>query len=279
VTHDRCIAILVRTPAGGVPRAEQDEARGHAARCSDCWGVLELLHELALGTPPAEAERMRQLFGCRPVQDDLYLLEDLTAEEMRRHHPALARHLGWCLACRERLAEVRLVARAAARGEFGPPLLAAPPERVRTLAGRLVVRLRRGAAAFTRLAEGMVPEAPASPVPAYRGDAPAADAPAGLGARARFPLPGSALDAELTLESQGPGRVALALRVHGGRAPGLSLEVREVQPDGTPLVARQTVRDGEAAIVPGLPPGPYLLEIRTARGAPCLRLRLDVEEG
>src|SRR4029077_10526557 len=102
--------------------------------------------------------RMGALFGCGPVQDEMYLLAGLAAEEIRTRHPHVAHHLGWCHACRDRLAEVLTIERAAARGEFGPPLIAsaATPWReatariggtVREAVGRAGVPLRRRGAA------------------------------------------------------------------------------------------------------------------------------------
>src|SRR5206468_11339416 len=108
---------------------ERREAEEHVSRCSDCWAVLSLLHELATGEPAPGAERMGVLFGCGPIRDEMYLLAGLTAEEIRRRHPHVARHLGWCHACRDRVAEVMTIERAAARGGLGAPLVApaAPP--------------------------------------------------------------------------------------------------------------------------------------------------------
>src|SRR5439155_1761466 len=139
----------------------------HVGRCSDCWAMLSLLHELATGEPVAGAERMGALFGCGPIRDEMYLLAGLTAEEIRRRHPHVARHLGWCHACRDRVAEVMAIERAAARGELGPPLVtpAAPRwreaaarvgETVREAAGTAVIQLRRAGAVFPAVPEGFL---------------------------------------------------------------------------------------------------------------------------
>src|SRR4029077_2802122 len=85
-------------------------------------------YELAAGEPPPDSERMQALFGCDAVQDRLYLFTDLTAADIRDREPTLARHLGWCVACRERLVELIAVERSPARGEL-EPLLAPPPAR------------------------------------------------------------------------------------------------------------------------------------------------------
>src|SRR6266705_2301103 len=129
VNHQECMAILLGSVQGraGDPTLaarERREAEEHVSRCSDCWAVLSLLHELATGEPAPGAERMGVLFGCGPIQDEMYLLTGLTAEEIRRRHPHVVRHLGWCHACRDRVAEVMTIERAAARGDLGPPLVA-----------------------------------------------------------------------------------------------------------------------------------------------------------
>src|SRR5216117_3355036 len=166
------MAILLGSPRGRArdpaPAArERREAEEHVARCSDCWAVLSLLHELATGEAPPGAERMGTLFGCGPIRDEMYLLAGLTAEEIRTRHPDMARHLGWCHACRDRVAEVMNIERAAAQGDLGPPLVvpAAPRSRraaarvgetVREAVGTAVIQLRRAGAVFTAVPEGFL---------------------------------------------------------------------------------------------------------------------------
>src|SRR5438034_578873 len=161
VNHQECMAILLGSVQGraGDPTLaarERREAEEHVSRCSDCWAVLSLLHELATGEPAPGAERMGVLFGCGPIQDEMYLLAGLTAEEIRRRYPHVARHLGWCHACRDHVAEVMTIERAAARGDLGPPLVvpAAPRSRraaarvgetVREAVGTAVIQLRGAA--------------------------------------------------------------------------------------------------------------------------------------
>jgi hypothetical protein len=270
VTHLDCIATLLvlggaGAPAGGPSAAARERASEHAARCSDCWAVLALLHDLALGEPPAEAARMQALYGCDPVQDALYLLEGLTAADVRRRHPDVARHLGWCLACRGRLAEILVVAREAAGGAYGPPLLARATDAVR----RVLVRLRHAAAVFAEVPADftLVPV----PAAAVRGRASAAAEPR----RLRFALPGSGLRVELTLEPATPARVGMTLVFPDG-ADGVVVQLRGAGA-GSALLARHTVRGAEPVLVRDLPAGPYLLEIAEREAAPGFRLRLDVE--
>src|SRR3989454_9024207 len=184
VNHHECMAILLGSGQGragdpALAARERREAEEHVGRCSDCWAMLSPLHELAGGEPGAGAERMGALFGCGPIQDEMYLLAGLTAEEIRRRHPHVARHLGWCHACRDRVAEVMTIERAAARGDLGPPLVTpAPPpwrgaaarggETVREAVGTAVIQLRRAGAVFTAVPEGV----PGSPLAAPAGGVP-----------------------------------------------------------------------------------------------------------
>jgi hypothetical protein len=261
-------------------------AMAHAASCSDCWAVLAVLHALAAGTPPEGADRMAGLFGCGPVQESLFELVGLDAGEMRVRQPGLARHLGWCAACRERFAEVAAVELAVARGEVEPVIAPAPPrwrtvtaqagEAVREAAGRLVLELGRAAAAFTTLPDGFT-LAPATAAGALRGT----PVPVAAGGQqVRFALPDSALWADLRIEPEPNARFALLLEVSGFERPRLSLHLREERGEQSELLARQTMPEEGPAVVRGLTPGHYLLEIQTLRNrkdARRYRLRFDVE--
>ena len=289
MTHQNCIATLLAAPGGETgapPSVARDEAQAHVAHCSDCWAVLSLMHELATGTSPAGAERMPELFGCAPVRDDLYLLAGLTAAEVRAAHPAHARHLGWCHACRDRLAEIMVVERAAARGEFGPALVALPEarwregaaragQRVHEAVGRVVVHVRRAAAAFAAVPEGFAVTMVAAPAGAYRGDA-APDATPGQ-QLVRFALPDSTLAAEVTLEPRHDERVGVAVRFSGGDPRRLSVHLHEVQGERTALVARHAVRGADPVVFRALGAGHYLLEIREREQARRIQVRFDVE--
>jgi len=284
VNHQECIATLLGT---GGSAGEQEAARDHAARCSDCWAVLALLHELAMGEPPPDAGRMAGLFRCDAVQDGMYLLAGLSADHMRAAHPEPAAHLGWCLACRERLAEVISAERAVVRGEL--PAVIAPPapswrestgrlgEAVRELVGKLVIEARRTKAAFTAVPDGFVVTGLAT-AGALRGAVADEAGAAGLGQQVRFPLGESGLFAELALEAQGPEQVGIALGVAGAAADsGLSVHLREVKDDRADLVARYTVRVAEPVLVKGLQPGRYVLEIHERQHARRFQLRFDIQ--
>ncbi|HYY05068.1 MAG TPA: hypothetical protein VE997_00720 [Candidatus Limnocylindria bacterium] len=293
MSHEDCLAILVGSAGGRAtgpaPAAnERREAEEHVARCSDCWAVLSLLHELAAGGPPPGSGRMGALFGCGPVQGEMYLLAGLTAGEIRTRHPDVARHLGWCHACRERLAEVMAVERAAARGELGPALVmrAAPRwkeaavragETVRAAVGRVVIQLRRAGAVFTAVPEGFLVSPMPLPAAALRGSPPKKDEPPALGQKVEFPLPDSDVAAELTLQPHGPERVGLALRVAGGEQSGLSVRVREIKTEGLELVSQYLVRGAALLVLRGLTTGQYVLEIEDTQRAQRFQLRFDIE--
>ena len=105
VKHEDVIAILLGSGTTGPEAPATDNrqaAEEHVANCSDCWAVVRASYELAFGKSPADAGHMSALFGCDAVQDRLYLVSDLPAAEIRSREPALARHVGWCLSCRER---------------------------------------------------------------------------------------------------------------------------------------------------------------------------------
>ena len=286
MNHQDCIATLLGTATGGGTPAQQ-EARDHAARCSDCWAVLALLHELAMGDPPPDAGRMADLFGCRAVQDGLYLLSGLSAGEMRAAQPQLAAHLAWCLGCRERFAEVLWAERAVARGELPAVLEPALPrwresagrlgEVVRELVGNLVIEARRTKAAFTTVPDGFVVSGLAT-AGALRGTAGDTPASAGLGQQVRFPLGESGLFAELALETRSQQEVGIALGIAGAAADsGLSVHLREVKDDRADLVARYTVRGAEPVLLKGLQPGRYVLEVHERQHARRFQLRFDIE--
>jgi hypothetical protein len=206
---------------------------------------------------------------------------------IRADHPDVARHLGWCLACRGRLAELVVVEAIAVRGELGAPI-AAPSavarwreaagragERVREVAGRIVVGVRNAAAAFTEVPDGFMVLAPVA-AGAVRGEA--ATLPhAALGQQMQFALAESGLWAEMALEPAGRERVGLALSVSGPTPHRLSVHLRELLADRTELVARYTVHDVSPVLVKGLRPGRYVLEIHEKDQALRFKLRFDVE--
>lgn len=290
VKHDDAIAILLASAPGATPErvpapSTASAARDHVASCSDCFEVLSLLHELAQG-PPSGSDRSnvraegRALFGCAAARDVFHRAVDCDAVTLARREPLLARHLGWCLACRERFGELLVVERLAARREIEP--LFAPAgaewrevvrhggEVVRELVGRLAVRVGRSVAAFTEVPLGC--GVLAAPVPVGLRRANPGPEDVGTAQHLTVPVCDGEYELDLALQPQGSARVALVADVEGGA--GLVLALRT---DAGDLLARSTLRDDRPVVVRDLAPGHYTLEI--IRSQPALRcaLRLDVE--
>jgi hypothetical protein len=293
VTHEDVIAILLGSAPGhpddlDAAARDRQAAEEHVARCSDCWATLEVAHDLAFGEPPADAGRMAALYGCDAVQDRLYLMTDLTAADIRAREPETARHLGWCLSCRERLVELIAVERAAARGDF-EPLLAPMPRwrdtvthlgaKVREVVGQAKVQVGRAATVFTEVPEGFLVGTVPVPAGAFRGlDTASSTATApGLGQEVQFALADSGLWVELRLEPQSDELVAIALRVSGSETTDVSVHLRAVEAERTELVARYTVRGSAPVLVKGVRPGRYVLELHERERTLRFKLRFDVE--
>jgi hypothetical protein len=231
---------------------------------------MSFLFELAAGEPPPEADRMDALFRCAQVQEQLFLLIGLRAQEISRRHPQVARHLGWCHGCRGRLVQVLRVEEAASRGEFGPLLCPTPArwketvgsvgERIRELVGRAIIRVQEGAAVLTAVPDGLtvVPALAA----ARRGTFPSESASGIEAQQVTLGLAESALSADLTLHVPNPQRLGIALRIMGaqGEEP-LTVSLRAVHAENTELVAAHTVRGEDPVALGNLPPGDYILEI------------------
>jgi len=293
VTHEDVIAILLGSATGhpddlDAAARDRQTAEEHVARCSDCWATLEVAHDLAFGEPPADAGRMAALYGCDAVQDRLYLMTDLTAADIRAREPEIARHLGWCLSCRERLVELIAVEHAAARGDF-EPLLAPTPRwretvtrlgaKVREVVGQAKVQVGRAAAVFTEVPEGFLVGTVPVPVGAYRGldTASSTGTAPGLGQEVQFALADSGLWVELRLEPQSDELVAIALRVSGSETTDVSVQLRAVEAERAELVARYTVRGSAPVLVKGVRPGRYVLELHERERTLRFKLRFDVE--
>jgi hypothetical protein len=295
VTHDNAIAIHLDT-RGGEPvdaeRSARDRAAAeeHVARCSDCWTVLASAHQEAVGETPADAARMADLFGCDGVRDRFFLLTELSPAEMRVREPDAARHLGWCLSCRDRFVELLAVERAAAQGELDALFAPAPRwretvsrlgETVREVIGEARVRIGRAAAVFTDIPEGFVPGGVLVPAAAFRSASPASDplATPGLGQEVQFALADSGLWVEIRLEPQSDEMVAVALRVSGAEDTDVSVQLRAVEAGRAELVARHTVRGSAPVRVVGVRPGRYVLELHERERTLRFKLRFDVELG
>jgi hypothetical protein len=271
MTHADAIARLFALRADGdatrPSAAERAATIAHVARCSDCWETLASLHDDVAAEPARERAVMTARFGCEPVRDMLFALVDLDPAMIAREQPGVARHLGWCLACRTRLAEIIAVERELATG----PGWVDVRERVREAVGRLVIRVGRTVAGLVEIPDVFVlgPAAVAVPV---RGVA----APDALPASARFALDDTGIEGEIAVE---PGETGFSLRLTGDVTEPLSVHVREVRPEGEALIARYTMRGSEPVRIRGLWPGAFLLELHGRDGAQVHRVRLDVGSG
>lgn len=273
MTHAEAIARLrlLAEPAGGVARpsaAERDAVIAHVARCSDCWETLAALHD-AVTDGGTERATMEKHFGCEPVRDVLFVLADLDPATIAREHPAVARHLAWCLACRTRLAEVLAVEREHATA----PAWIETGVRVREAVGRLAVRVGRTVAGLVEVPEGFVPGPVPLAVPVRRTGITA------LPRTTRFDLGASGVTLELTVEPGSGTDVGFSLHLVPPVAEPLSVHVREVKPEGEALVARHTLRAAEPVVVRGLWPGTFVLEVHGTRDAHVHRVRLEVGAG
>lgn len=295
MTHDDAIDILL-TPSGGPPagpeRSPHDRAAAeeHVSRCSDCWTVLASAHQEAVGEAPVDAGRMADLFGCESVRDRFFLLTELSPVEMRSSEPEAARHLGWCLACRDRFVELVAVEQAVAQGELQALFAPVPRwretvsrlgETVREVIGEAKVRIGRAAAVFTEIPEGFMPGGVLVPAGAFRSASAATDASTapGLGQEVQFALADSGLWVELRLEPQSDELVAIALRVAGAEDTDVSVQLRAVEAGRAELVARHTVRGSAPVRVVGVRPGRYVLELHERERTLRFKLRFDVELG
>jgi hypothetical protein len=276
VTHARAIADLLALagPSRESPRTTTRAARealiDHVARCADCWTTLAGLHaEVAhAGTEDAD---MAARFGCEAVRDRLFLLVGLDPAAIAREHAAVARHLGWCLACRTRLVEMIEVEREQARA----PRWVDVGERVREAVGRLVLRVGRTASGWLEIPDGFVLGPLAVPV-AVRG----AEAPAGsLAPSAAFALGDTGVEAEIVVEPGGATDAGFSLRLTNPADDVYRLHVREARNDGDALIARYTLRGADSVAVRGLWPGSFLLELHGTRDASIHRVRLDIGSG
>jgi hypothetical protein len=274
VTHARAIADLraLVSPSSATRRPtprERDALITHVARCADCWTALAALHAEIADAGSEDAD-MQARFGCEPVRDRLFLLVDLDPAAIARDHPAVARHLGWCLACRTRMAEILEVERELA----SVPRWVDVGERVREAVGRLVLRIGRTAAGWLEVPDGFVLGPVLVPV-AVRGDAP----PTSRSPSAAFELGDTGVAAEIVVEPGGAADAAFSLRLTNAVDEPYSLHVREARSDGDALIARYTLRGTDSVAVRGLWPGSFLLELHGARDASVHRVRLDIGPG
>lgn len=264
MTHSQAIAHLLAPAAahGDAGTARTPDLIAHVARCSDCWRVLA-----SLEVADADTERaMAAAFGCDATRDVMFALVDLDPAAIRRDHADAARHLGWCLACRTRFAEIVDVERECRRA----PRWIELDDRVREAAGRLVVRVGRAVAGLVEIPDAFVLGPAMAPVPVRGGEAVAT-----LARSARVELGGSGAWAEVEVD-EADAAAGLALRLLGAGAEPMSVRVCEARPEGETLVARYTLRGDDPVLVRGLWPGSFVVELHDARDA-VHRVRLDID--
>ena len=249
--------------------ATREAVTAHVARCSDCWRTLADLHAAASDEAPAETADVAARFGCETVRDELYLLVALDPASIAREHAPAARHLGWCHACRSRLAELVAVEQEYATA----PRWVVAGERVREAVGRLVVRIGRAASGLVEIPEAFVLVPAPATVPVRGAAAPA------VPQAARVQVGDRDLWAEIAVDGAGAADTGLALRLSSAVAEPLSVRLCEARADGDALVARYTLRGTEPARVRGLWPGAFVVELHDPRDARVHRIRLDIAAG
>src|SRR5438093_3662548 len=276
VTHDEALAVLTAwIVAAGRGSPTSLERRGaaeeHVSRCPDCWAELSATHQLIVGSPPEAADRMRELFGCATIQEQLYLLVGLTPAAMEKQHPHLAQHLAWCHACQDLLMdlldmeelrdEVRLTRARAALPTVAPArprwvaITATHGERLLEMVGQFVVRVGREAAALVQWPEGMEPvpvavvrgpmrgrddtrRGPGDTIPPLGGEPP--------GRGFHFDLGDAGLSVNLVIAPEGE-RVRLSLLAVRGDRP-IAMTLRRIEGDRKYLVAAQSTAGAEELV-------------------------------
>jgi hypothetical protein len=274
VTHADAIANVLTLAAPQADRAVPSAAVRaatitHVARCSDCWQTLAALHARVADDATVENAAMAERFGCEPIRDRLWALVDLDPATIAREHAPVARHLGWCLACRTRLAELIEVEHEVA------PYWIDVAARVRAVAGRVVVRLGRVAAGLLEVPDAFVPGPLLAPVPARGGGA---EIP-GLAQTSRFELGDSGVWLELGIESIDDARAALSIRLTDADAPPLVARLSEIRGGDDVRIGRYTLRGTEPVVVRGLWASAFVLELHDPRAARSYRVPLDISPG
>jgi hypothetical protein len=189
--------------------------------------------------------------------------------ESRVRHPGALRHLGWCHACRERLADLLA---------FDGAVPASPV--VRELLGRFRVRVRRGLACLAEIPSGFV--LVAEPAPSMRAasvEEPRAEA----SSKARFDLPGGERSGEVFVSPDGEDAVRLTVQLSSSGGDDFTVYLPTAGGEDTNLLAAQTARPGTSVILRQVPAGAYVLEIteniRGGRTRLPLEVAVDGEEG
>jgi len=272
VTHDECLTVLFQSVAGTPEAGAYQAAAEHVASCSDCWRLLELAHALQFGEPPPRADRLRELFGCAAVQDDLFTLVDLSPAEMHSRHPVAARHLAWCHACLGRLVEMREVEQAvSAPAAAWRDVLLTGGARAVELVGEIALAFNEGVARFVRIPAGVEWVSTAGlPV---RGETPGGPPPAGA---IRVPLDDGRLVAVLHLAPSTSKGADICIDIASVSVPRVTARLIEER-SGDRLVGFHAVPVGDSIVLREVPQGRYRLEIVDPADGLHVRLPLVVE--
>lgn len=258
MTHRDALQAAIR--AGGARHAESLE---HVASCCECAEVLRALETLVSPVPAPDSEPPSRLFGCDAVQDELPLLLDGDVATRRSRHPEAMEHLGWCVPCREQMADLLAFSRGIDQGDI--PDLFAPVRwrdvvdgagrRIRALVGGLIIGIRDGVAGFVDAPGGLL----RMPMPlghATRGPSPR-DADAARFGGIELPL-GAGRTVTVVTRWRDEGAVVEARC--DGLAVGTMLSLRQRVATGTRLIGARTL-EGVAVTFGPLPVGQYVLEI------------------
>jgi hypothetical protein len=272
VTHTDAISALLALQTATPPTADaQARAHEHVAACSDCWATL-----VALTGEDVGAEKMQALFGCDAVRDALVDLVDVEPRMFAREHPDAARHLGWCHACRTRLAELIAVEREFALRPQWIDVVTAAGERVREVVGQVIVRLGNAGRGILAAPDGFVLGPPVA-LAGVRGEAPVdASSTPSLSQSTCFPLGDSGVTAEIGVESADDARAGLSLRLTTTSDRPVSVQLREVRPDDEVLIARHTLHGDEPVYIRGLWPASFIVVLHEPEDPRRYRVRLDI---
>jgi hypothetical protein len=257
------------------------------AECVACWKELSEVGK-ALGTVTSETmERMRGLFGCEPIVEQLYRVVSMDAAEAGRRFPRIVAHLARCASCRGLLADLEAVSLTEP-----PPaaiswrdVIASGGEQIRELIGEVALRLQQGLVASARWPDGlvMVPVGAAAGATRGREKGPGSGGePAALrgapGQAFRLDLDTIALGVELLIEAHDADRVRLEVQVLRGERP-VRIALRRVEGDREELVAAQDAAPSKKFVAANLQPGAYHLDVRDPPTAGHRRIRVVLERG
>jgi len=284
MTHDDAFVFLLRGPrfeSGRESDARRAEALRHVASCRECLALLCSTELAATGTRSVDASEIERLFVCEPTRRVLFRLGGFAPDELATRFPDAARHLAWCVACRERLADVLALESDADDGapDYPPTtpwrrLEGALGSRGEELLGRVLAVVRRGVAAFVDLPPGVAPVAFATPQPLRRSDGENAGT-TGI-QRVRIELRDRPWCLEVGIDAPSNHRCDLEVQLDSSGAPAtIAVRIGLVPFDS--LGAVQPTRAGMPLWFRDLATGAYVLEVRDDASGERFRVPLVIE--